>query len=128
MFSAASNAPKPPETLLSLGRLEGGHAFAPPVTGPNHYNLGRRFGHFNLYARGIARRKQRAARDRECREPNAEGKLGFHGVAESGAGCPHRKIRMPGEEATVLRRYRLHAGPSPAHGGLGVGLADLCPA
>src|SRR5260221_13974890 len=48
MFSPPINTPK---TLLSLDRLDEGHAFAPPVTGPNHYNLGRRFGHFNLHAR-----------------------------------------------------------------------------
>ena len=29
-------------------RLDQGHAFAPPMTGPDDDNLGRRFGHFNL--------------------------------------------------------------------------------
>src|SRR5260370_17253418 len=81
MFSPPINTPKTPETLLSLDRLDEGHAFAPPVTGPNHYNLGRRFGHFNLSARGNPRRKQRAAREPHAREPHAHAQLGFPPVA-----------------------------------------------
>src|SRR6266481_9306233 len=39
-----------------LDRLDQGHAFTPPVPGPDHHNLGRRLRHFNLHARGIAGR------------------------------------------------------------------------
>jgi hypothetical protein len=55
MFSPAGAATR------SLDRFNQGHAFAPPVTGPDNHNLGRWSGHFNLQPRGIVRRKQRSA-------------------------------------------------------------------
>src|SRR5579871_5740889 len=50
---------------LPSSRLHQRHAFAAPVTGSDHDNLGRRGGHFNLGAGLVARRKQFAMPDRE---------------------------------------------------------------
>src|SRR5215471_11915483 len=36
--------------IILAHRLDEGHAFAPPVTGPDNYNLGRRCRHFDLEA------------------------------------------------------------------------------
>src|ERR1700754_654437 len=40
-----------------LYSLDQRHAFAAPVASPDHHNLGRRLGHFNLYAAAIVRGK-----------------------------------------------------------------------
>ncbi len=50
--------------LHSPDRFDQRHAFAPPMTCPDHYNLGWRSGHFNLQPGGIVGRKQCAARQR----------------------------------------------------------------
>src|SRR5258707_10364356 len=92
MFFPAGAAP------CSLDGFDQGHAFAPPVTGSNDYNLCRRPGHFNLEPGGIVGRKQRSAGKRERRQRQSQRKLRLHGVAEHGAGGPHREVRMPAQE------------------------------
>ena len=73
----------PVDTATSLlDGLDQGHAFALPVTGPHDHNLGRRLSLFNLEPGRIVRRKQRAARDRKCRQRQPQRKLGFQRVAE----------------------------------------------
>src|SRR6202047_1462618 len=96
MFSPPVKSPSSPN------RLDERHPFAAPVTCAYHYNLGRRLGHFNLQPRGIVRRKQAAARDRKRSQAQSQRKLGFHGVAEHGAGRPHREIRMLLQERSFL--------------------------
>src|ERR1700726_4879814 len=84
----------PVRSLMSLDRFDQGHAFAPPVTGPDDDNLGRRPGHFNLCPRRINRWKQRAARNRECGQPQPQRELGFQGVTEPRAGGADGKIAV----------------------------------
>src|SRR5882724_9663866 len=115
-----------PESWL-LDRLDQSHAFAPPVPGPDHHNLGRRLRHFNLHARGIAGRKQGAARHRQRRKAKSQRKLGLHGVAELRAGRAHDEFRMLGEEGAFLRGRRLGAGRAGDDGTAALGLADLRP-
>ena len=61
-FPVASSA------VNSLDRFDQRHAFAAPVTGPDHHNLGRRLGISTSTPDRIVRRKQRAAR-RSTRPP-----------------------------------------------------------
>src|SRR5436190_10379190 len=82
----------PRSALCLLDRFDQGHAFAPPMSSPNNHNLGRRLGHFNLKAGRIVRRKQCAARDRKRGNRKPQWKLGFHGMAEHGAGRSHREV------------------------------------
>src|ERR1700738_464769 len=83
--------------------LDQGHAFALPVTGPHHDNLGRRSGLFNLKAGRIVGRKQRAARNRKRRERESKWKLGFQGVAEYRSGRAYRKSGVLAQESLFLR-------------------------
>src|SRR5712672_4440090 len=94
----------------SLDGFDQGHAFAPPVTGSNDYNLCRRPGHFNLEPGGIVGRKQRSAGKRERRQRQSQRKLRLHGVAEHGAGGPHREVRMPAQERPLFGCDRFGAG------------------
>src|SRR4051794_698542 len=88
--------------LELTNRLDQRHAFAAPVSGPHHDDLGGRPLHFNLGPGGIVRRKQRAARDRERCERNPERELRLHGVAEHRAGRAHRIIGMAFQESALL--------------------------
>src|SRR5919204_4382650 len=65
-----------------VDRLYQRHAFAAPVSGSHHHDLGGGPLHVNLGPGGIVRREQRAARDRQRGERNPERELRFHGVAE----------------------------------------------
>src|SRR3569832_2744021 len=79
--SLSRSAVMDPPIELAHG-LDQRHAFAAPVSGSHHRNLGGRALHFNLGPGRIVRREQRAARDRERGQCNPERELRFHGVAE----------------------------------------------
>src|SRR5258705_3203125 len=72
----------PSSWKLLIDRVDKGHAFALPVTGPDNDNLGRRPGLFNLESGRVVRREQRDARDRKRRPRQTELQLGLHGVAQ----------------------------------------------
>src|SRR5258708_24925585 len=121
MFFPAGAAPG------SLDGFDQGHAFAPPVTGSDDYNLCRRPGHFNLEPRGIVGRKQCSAGKRERRQRQPQRKLRLHGVAEHGAGGPHREVRMPAQERPLFGCDRFGAGRAGDHSTLALKPAEFRP-
>ena len=95
----------------SLDRFDQGHAFAPPVTGPDHHNLGRGSGHFNLKPGGIVGRKQRAARDRQRGQRQVPAETGFPWCGRTWCRWPApRKSAMLGQESPLFGGDRLGAG------------------
>ena len=112
----------------SLDRLDQGHAFAPPVAGPDHDNLGRRLRTFQSPARSDrSAETARRARSKAPPAPSPSGNCVSMVWPNSGAGGPHREIRMLAQERPFLRRDRLGAGRAGDDGAVALELAELRP-
>src|SRR5262245_59696203 len=105
---ASACAAEPARWLLD--RLDQSETFALPMAGTLDDNLVRSAGLFNLKPGGVVGREQRAARDRERRQRQAQRKLGFQRLAEDGPRGPHGIAGVLLQESLFLRSHRVHAG------------------
>jgi len=103
------------------------HAFAPPVTGPDDDNLGRRFATFQSPVRSY--RWMETARRAKSTAPRGlvQRKLGFHGVPEQGSGGPAPQNPDARQERPFLRGGRFGAGRTGDDGTLVFKPAKLRP-
>src|SRR5262249_31295492 len=98
--------------------LDQSQAFAAPMADPGDHDLRQWTLHRSLKSGVVASRKQVALADRKRGNREVHRELWLRPVTDMGAGCPHGKLRVIGEEGALLVRCRLRSGRPGDNGGL----------
>src|SRR5215467_244222 len=100
----------------SANRFDKRHALAAPVADGGHRDSSERAFILPFDSRGVHRREQLFASERDRGKRNVHGKLRLEPVSQQAARCPHPHARQRLEPRALLVRRRLRAGCTGDYG------------